>query len=199
MTEPQTPRNFIRDANRFNLEIPPTWWLQGLAEYDDQLVVVPSRTDPVYRLCRRTRNTPGLQAIAIVDRHADTAMMYEYKLVPVTSILVRGLAWDLVNIIESLRSRDIWLHGGPEAVADALDAQDERERQNRRAAIRDDIGQRAKDAYRSMLARIGARNKRASDGYGAARPRATITESAVPTPPSSIATSTSGVASASGE
>lgn len=183
-----TPGNFIKDLNRFNLEIPPTWWLQGLKDYDDQLVVVPSRTDPVYRLCRRTRNTIGLESVAIVDRHADTAMMYEMGLVPVTSILVKGLAWDLVNIIESLRSRDIWANGGPDAVADALDAQDELERVVRRRAFKDDIGQRAKDAYRSMMARIGARSKRASDFHGAARPLTAIAESAVPTPPSSIGT-----------
>lgn len=188
------PPNYIADQNRFGLETPPRWWLQGLYDFDSELVVIPSRTEPLLRLCRRTTNTPGLQHAAVLDRHADTAMMVSHKVVPVTSITVRNRAWDLVGVVQTLKARDIWEAGGAEKAADMLDRRDSDERAQVRERLRDDLGARARDAYRSMMARIGARNKRASDYHGAARtPGAAATAllipESVPSPSSTVASS----------
>jgi len=158
-------RNFIRDRNPFNLSAPPAWWLQRLADYDAQLVVIPSRQEAVYRLARRTWNSPGVSAMAVLHREKDTAMMAAYGLVPVTTIIGWGV-WG-TNIFNSLRARDIWAHGGAEKVVKTLDEFDAETEQKKRAAIRDDMWMRSGDAWKSYQTRTRQRiNVSGENPYG---------------------------------
>ena len=150
-------QNFIRDRNVFNLLPPPAWWLQRLYDYDALLVVIPSRQDAVYRLARRTWNRPGIQAMAVIHRENDTAMMAHYGLVPVTTILGHGV-WG-TNIFNALRARDIWAHGGAEKFVKMEEEFEAEAKAKLKASIRDDMWMRAGDAWRSYQARTGRRSR----------------------------------------
>lgn len=185
--------NFIHDQNPFNLPPPPAWWLRRLYDYDSQLVVIPSRVDRVYRLARRTWNTVGITAVAVIDRHNDSAMLATYGLVPVTSILGWGV-WG-TNIFNELRRRDIWAAGGAEAYVKAADEFDESQRQAKRAAVRDDLWMRAGDAWHSYQSRTRQRISLGGDNpYGGVGSQQARTERRMATAPStSGSTAGSGV------
>ena len=166
--------NYIADQNPFKLAPPPAWWLQRLADYDSQLVVMPSRQDAVYRLTRRTWNTPGLTTMAMIDRQNDSAMMAKHGVVPVTSIMGYGV-WG-TNIFNSLRARDIWAHGGHEKFVKKLEDVDAAEEVRKKAAVRDDIWMRSGDAWTSYQTRTRQRVNVSGDnpygGAGSQRPAA---------------------------
>jgi hypothetical protein len=149
------------------MAIPPAFWLQRLSDFDADLVVFPSFHMPyAYVLARRARRSKGLDgAQALIDTcgQPDTVACLQRGLVPVTMIIRQGTNWDIDNILRGLAARDIWRHGGPEKVADMLDAQDEQERAARRAQSRDDMYNRAGDAWRSYKARTGASTIRFND------------------------------------
>lgn len=160
--------NWYPDENRFSLPAPGEWWLKLLAEYDDQLVVLPSRVDLVYRLTRRVRHEArmGLRAM-IVHEHPDTVMMINYGVVPVAAMTRWSIQSD--KIIRDLMARDTWrVFGKP--VLDAHDAQkatdmviarlDAQERavndeDDRRGA--DMLDAAGSDAFRSLQHRKGER------------------------------------------
>jgi len=163
----QTPIvNWLPDQNRFSLPKPPDWFLGALAGYDDQLVLIPSRQQPLYRMARRSKMRPGSPVrvgnqsmkrmnITDFDHSEDTRMLYARCLVPVLT-LQPWVTWNL-DLIGILRSRDIWAHGGSKAVADQLDAADEAERQRLDKEAEDQLLYRLGDAYRSIQYREGLR------------------------------------------
>lgn len=162
-------KNWIADKNRFGLAKPPAWWLQRLSDFDADLVLVPSRMEPLYRLARRARRSAGIGSMAVLNPEADTAMLAHYKLVPVTTVIRYGSAWDIDTILVKLADRDIWARKNGDKMADEIEAKEAKAEKALKASIRDDMRQRSKDAWRSLQARTGARNKRASDGNIAAR------------------------------
>ena len=164
-------KNWITDKNRFGLEKPPAWWLARLFDFDADLVVVPSRQNPWYLLARRAKYSPGIGAIAVLDRHADTAMLATHKLVPVTTMIrYNASTWDIDSILQKLRDRDMWaISGGPasnrsieergEKVGRAVEAHEAAQQKQARRAVQNDMWDRSGDAWRSYQARTGQRTK----------------------------------------
>ena len=187
--------NYINDRNNFNLTPPPAWWLQALFDYDSQLVVIPSRQEAVYRLARRTWNTPGLASMAILHREKDTAMLSSYGLVPVTTIIGWGI-WG-TNIFNSLRSRDLWAHGGAAKFVKRLEDIEAEDEQKRKAKIRDEMWMRSGDAWRSYQTRTRQRINVDGDnpygGVGSQQPKARTERRIQPVPPTSSSTTASGL------
>ncbi len=133
-TEASVHTGWIEDRNRFKLERPPDWFLTGLTGYDANLVLIPSRMKRQYLLCRRRQYTAGLGDVAMTDnKHPDTNMCYAYGVLPVAPLQwaktgkVSFTQGNLVSLLETLKSRDVWAHGGgplalnPDAVADAIE------------------------------------------------------------------------------
>lgn len=178
---------WIEDLNKFKLERPPDWFLTGLTTYDAMLVLIPSRFKRQYLLCRRRQFTAGLGDVAMMDnKHPDTNMCYGYHVLPIAPLRWEKSKTDtgmftqpnLDSLIETLKERDAWavreqLGSKDEyAVADAW-MQSEFDREKKAdAALFDKFYHMGRDAWRSLTARVGARNKRASDYHGvAAKPR----------------------------
>jgi hypothetical protein len=147
--------NFIPDRNPFNLQEPPEWWLKCLYDFDQDLVIVPSRMERLYRLARRARKSPGIGPLAILDRQADTAMLASYRLIPVTSIISWGV-WG-THIFNELRARDLWRAGGATKYIQTLEAFEAEQERKRKEAIAEGADYRARDAWRSYQARTGQR------------------------------------------
>lgn len=173
-------RNWVADTNRFNLEAPPDWFLVELHNFDAALVVIPSRFTRRYLLARKRQYTAGLGDVAMLDnRHPDTNMLYTHNLLPVSHLNFTG-TWATKTLFEQLRRRDTWaVTGGPtsmlrdageklEALANAVDDADRAVEAKRKRILREDFYHRGRDAWRSLQARIGTRNKRASDAHGVA-------------------------------
>jgi hypothetical protein len=142
---------------------PPEFWLQRLYDFDAELVVFPSIHVPyAYVLARRARLSAGLsaQALAQVVDQPDTKFCLTNGLVPVTMIYRYSMAsWSIDNIIQSLKARDIWAHGGGEKVADLLDNSEAAQAAKARKENRDDMWNRSGDAWRSYQARTGQRTR----------------------------------------
>ena len=177
--------NYIEDTNRFHLPTPPEWFLKQLFDYDALLVLVPSRIKvkgekPAYLLCRRRQHSAGLGDVAMLDnKHPDTNMCYAHGIVPIAPLRFNNGATGFTqqgctSLINELKSRDNWaISGGPTGNADAIwqqvEANEAAEERKARMGMRDTFYHMARDAYRSLKARTGQRNKRASDYHGVAR------------------------------
>lgn len=159
-------RAWIADRNPFGLAKPPDYFLQRLLDHDNMLVVLPSRQQPLYRLARRVQYTAGIGPQAVLNHEADTAMMHTHKVVPVTTIVRFGASnfWDGEAVVQKLKDRDIWAHGGSEKVSELMEAAERLDEERLKAGIRDNLRQRAKDGWNSLQARTGSRNKTAHDG-----------------------------------
>ena len=184
-----THPGWIEDVNRFSLEKPPDWFLSGLTNYDSQLVIIPSRKNRAYLLCRRRQFTRGLGDVAMMDnKHPDTNMCFAYGVLPIAPIVSRSkknIEWtqeNMLGLIEELKAKDTWAAseklGGrdgrivkdPYAVADMVDRLEAEAAARQDANMVEDFRHRARDGWRSLQARMGWRNKRASDHHGVARP-----------------------------
>lgn len=173
--------NWIPDTNRFKLERPTDTFLTGLYEYDPMLVIVPSRFTRHYLLCRRRQFSAGLGDVAMIDnKHPDTNMCYGYGIVPIRPLkfgsgVINWSEANLQSLLADLRSRDTWAHTGgplgtnPDAAWQHVEAVEARQTALQRRSFKDDMRHRARDAWRSLQARAGWRNKRASNYHGVAR------------------------------
>ena len=151
--------NFIHDNVR--MEVPPAYFLQRLFDFDNMLVLVPSRNVPfAYVIARRKQFSKGLsdKALEGTIRQPDTVMCLHYGLVPVCLMYKTGPSWDIDSLLATLAARDMWAHGGPDKVADLLEAQDEAAKEKIRQENRNSIWERSGDGWRSYNARIGANN-----------------------------------------
>lgn len=149
--------NYIPDINRFSLAGPPAWWLAKLSEFDDSLVVVPSRQAFLYRLGQRRK--PDLKTNVINESLAadrDTAMLASYGLIPVTTIVATA-RWDNPLMWVDLAERSPSKQGGAEAYEKKLNAQD----QAKNIRIAQDINDRntylSKDAWKMYQIKTGRR------------------------------------------
>lgn len=140
-------------------DVPPEHFLQAIADYDAMLVVLPSRLMPdCYVLARRKQKGPGLTERALLHTapNPDTRMCIAYNVSPVC--LIRkpaGAAWAGWKIVERLKARDLWAHGGADKVADMLEEQEAQDEARLKQQIRDDLWARSGDAWRSYQARTG--------------------------------------------
>lgn len=184
MSETTTATNWLDSDNPFSLAKPPDWWLKRLYDFDYMLVMFPSHKMRQYVLARRRSLTAGLGDVAMLDnKHPDTSFCYRHALLPINMPLrpTGPNPWtedSIADVIAALKRRDIWAHTGGEQteakvklVTDVVEgAQDAVERKLNRG-IWDDFYYKGRDAYRSLKARVGSRNKRASDYHGVARPK----------------------------
>lgn len=180
-------RNWIPDQNQHNLPAPPEWALKMLWDFDHMLVVIPSRhvplgSTPRYLLTRRAQFSAGLGKDAVMEnRHPDTWMCMQHSLIPIGPLEFksREQTWrhqDVIGLLNELRARDCWqTTGGPSGNADRLvdeiEAAEQAQEARDRASLKDMFYHMGRDAYRSILARTGSRNKRASDAHGHAKPQ----------------------------
>ena len=146
----RAPRaNYVADENPWNLAGPPTWFLTELATFDPDLVILPGKTAPVYRLTRRVRRGLGLQHAAM-GQDSETARLIRHRLVPVTAILPTT-TWG-PHIFAHLRARDTWAAGGAQKFTDDLDASeaaaDARQTAERRDTLEHGIGPSAWWSYK---------------------------------------------------
>jgi hypothetical protein len=175
---------WIEDTNGFKLERPPDWFLTGLVGYDEQLVIIPSRRRKQYLLCRRRKYSVGLGDVAMLDnKHPDTNMCYGYGVLPIAPLRWEKSNSDagmftqsnLASLIETLKERDSWALGGgplaldPDAAVKAWDAAEAAREKKEDKALWERFYHMGRDGWRSLQARRGARNKRASDYHGVAR------------------------------
>lgn len=177
--------NWIPDTNRFKLPTPPAWFLQRLWDFDPILVLIPSRVSvkgatPAYLLCRRRQHSRGLGDVAMLDnKHPDTNMCYVHGLVPIAPLRFNNGATTFTeagcnSLLAELRARDTWAvtgghDGDADVLVDKIEAAERAQATRERQSLRDMFYHRARDAYRSLKARTGQRNKRASDFHGVAR------------------------------
>lgn len=161
---------WIPDVNKFKLPEPPRAIQQALYDFDAQLVIIPSRVSRKFILARRRLYSAAFGKMVMTDPHPDTQMLYDHGLVDVAPLNWPGQwasGW-VEQLIGELKARDIWRAGGPEQFIAMVEEYEAEAEIKKRRDLRDDFRHRAGDAWRSMQARIGARNKRASDYHGVA-------------------------------
>lgn len=168
----ETYPNWIEDQNKFKLEAPGKAFLAGLYTFDPQLVIVPSRFTRHYLLARRRQFSAGLSDVAMLDnKHPDTNMCYAHGLIPLRPLkfgsgVVNWSEANLQSLLADLRSRDTWAYTGgplgkdPDAAWKHVEAVEARQERLDHASLKDNMRHRARDAWRSLQARAGWRNKR---------------------------------------
>ena len=173
---------WIADTNRFGLPKPPPWFLTALTAYDDQLAIIPGRKERGYYLVRRRQHSAGLGDVAMIDNsHPDTNMFVVHGVLPIGELVFKGgaVTWtqkSVQDLIAELKRRDNWAAtGGPDGdavkkICEPLEYEEARAKAKRRATLWDDFHHRGRDAWRSLQARTGSRNKRATDGWQRVKP-----------------------------
>lgn len=149
--------NWIPDTNRFSLAGPPNWFLKQLWEFDNSLVIVPSRMGFFYRLAQRA---PLRLSTAVVNdimkEQADTAMLVNYGLVPITTVL-STVRWDNPAIWDDLRRRAPWRMGGAAEYENKLLDQEKAEELEKAAKQADMLDYIAKDSWKYYKQKQGLR------------------------------------------
>jgi hypothetical protein len=166
---------YLRDRNLFQLAPPPAWWLRRLADFDGDLVVIPSRERPLFWLARRIRFARPFTGRSFTGLTVapDSQMFATHHLVNVVTIA--SLTWSeqaLLELLGWLKRHDTWAHEGgpldPDAVRTAAinggsrftkaieDAEREAARREARTQ-RETIYHATGDAWRSLTARRGSR------------------------------------------
>ena len=150
--------NYIPDLNKFKLAGPPSWWLRALDDFDNSLVVVPSRQGFYYRLAQRRKLSLTNDVINdVLFKESDTKMLASYSLVPVTTIVATA-NWSNPYLFEELRRRSVTRMGGAKKVDEMLMAQ-ERKEQIDNLIARDDINTYlSRDAWKFYQKKIGLRS-----------------------------------------
>lgn len=139
--------NYDPTENPWNLDPPPEWVLRQLAVYDDQLVLLPGITEPLYRLARRSH----AKLVPLVQG-GEVQRMIRLGVVPVTSVK-KNPNW--FELFQWLKDHDIWANGGWEKVADQLDEFDQRQSLDTDERQLDDVGHLAAEAWFAKQLRSG--------------------------------------------
>lgn len=151
--------NYIPDHNRFKLSGPPSWWLRKLWDFDNSLVVVPSRQDCVYRLAQRRKlKLPEHIVNDVLFKESDTQMLATHGLVPVTTIIATA-NWSNPYMFVELANRAPWRMGGAAKVNQMLDEQDFKEEITKRQRTDELNTYLAKDAWKLYLKKVGLRSQ----------------------------------------
>jgi hypothetical protein len=175
--------NYIEDRNPFQMARPPAWWLEGLYNFDDQLVILPSRERMgVYWIARRVSRLRTLTDAAVfhpkvqeqVDTaRLDTAMFLTYGVERVVDIVnYSASAWSLDRTLRWLTEHDTWaVEGGPldeaglrNAIANGgskytklIEAEEANAEAKQKQNQRETIFQATGEGWRSLQARKGRR------------------------------------------
>jgi hypothetical protein len=164
--------NYIPDTNSFSLPTPPQWWLTQLSDLDSALVVFPSRLRMAYVLARKRSASLSMPAMVKLDNDllrttagGDGDFMANNNLVFVGFINNPFGTWN-DSVIQELRARDITAAGGAEKFIEKLEDAEAALAVKKRANMIEDIGFRARDAWRSYQARTGQRNQHANATFG---------------------------------
>jgi hypothetical protein len=172
--------NYIPDNPR--MEVPPLYFLQRIHDFDNMLVLFPSRKTPfAYVIARRRQFSAGLTDKAIENSidQPDTKMVMAHGCVPVCLMYKTGASWDPDQIIRKLAARDLWAMGGADKVADMLEEQEAKEKAALQKQIRDDLYNRSGDAWRSYQHRTGQSTIR-STGWSRAKANAVRPSNSTP-------------------
>jgi hypothetical protein len=149
--------NYIPDTNKFHLAGPPKWWLAKLWDFDDSLVVVPSRQDCIYRLAQRRKlNLPENIVNDALFKQSDSQMLASYSLVPVTTILATA-NWSNPYLFVELANRAPHRLGGADKVNKDLDDQDLKNEFDKRMKTDEHLSYLGKDAWKLYNKKIGLR------------------------------------------
>lgn len=149
--------NWIPDINRFRLAGPPQWFLKRLHEFDNSLVIIPSRMGFYYRLAQRRKINLAINVINdVMKEEADTAMLARYGLIPVTTILAT-VNWDNPFLFEELRRRAPWRMGGADEVIKKLETQEKQEEFDKFLKQDEKNDYVARDAWRYYQKKVGTR------------------------------------------
>ena len=140
--------HYITDRNSFSLTKPPDWWLAGMAAFDPDLVLMPSRFRAVHMLTRRVKYSRGLGPLGIGHvLDADTQMFIEYGVVPVCWIDCANWSMGaLTGMLDGLRARDTYEFDGPLDESDQKRAMFEGETKATKAVDARDAAREAKIA-----------------------------------------------------
>lgn len=150
--------NWIADTNRFALVKPPQFFLSKLWEFDNSLVIVPSRQSPVYRLAQRRKlNLPEKMVNEALFNESDTQLLASYSLVPVTSIL-STVNWHDPYLFIELGNRAPHRHGGAEKVNQMLEERDQMDDIQKAARQDEMLTYLGKDAWGLYNKNIGVRS-----------------------------------------
>ena len=149
------PNNYLSDQNKFHLSGPPKWFQKALWDFDDSLVIVPSRQGFYYRLAqRRQLNLPEHIVNDALFKESDTQMLASHSLVPVTTILAT-VNWSNPFLFEELRRRAPWRMGGADKVNAALEARDKQELIDKQVKTDEHLSYLSKDAWKMYRKKIG--------------------------------------------
>ena len=149
--------NYIKDRNPLDLAAPPKWWLKRLWDFDDSLVVIPSRQAYCYRLAQRRVPDKRTNLVHDIQGDNDSQMLRSYNLVPVTTIIAT-CRWDNPMMWNDLASRMPSRNGGAEAYEAKLLGL-ERQKELDELAKRDDmLDHVAKDSLKFYNLKRGVRS-----------------------------------------
>jgi len=149
--------NYIPDTNPFHLAGPPDWFLRQLWDFDNSLVIVPSRQGFYYRLAQRRKLNLSEKVVNdALFKESDTQMLATYSLVPVTTIMSTA-NWGNPYLFVELAKRAPWRMGGADAVNKMLDEQDRKEVLDKRKATDEHLTYLAKDAWKYYGVKTGTR------------------------------------------
>lgn len=147
--------NYIEDRNPFKLAGPPVYFLKRLFEFDNSLVIVPSRQGFYYRLTQRRKlRLPEHIVNDALFKESDTQMLASYGLVPVTTIMATA-NWDNPLLFQELAERAPWRQGGAEKVNKHLEEMDAQREAAIKAKNDDMINILAKDGWKYYRKKTG--------------------------------------------
>ena len=147
--------NYIPDVNRFKLAGPPSWFLAQLRDFDDSLVVVPSRQGFYYRLAQRRKlKLPEHIINEALWNESDTHMLARYSLVPVTTILATA-NWGNPLIFHELTQRAPWRMGGAAKVIEDIEGGERDVEIRKQQATEEHLEYLGKDAWKLYRKKIG--------------------------------------------
>lgn len=149
-------RNYIVDQNKFKLSGPPKWWLDKLWEFDNSLVIVPSRQGFYYRLAQKRKlNLPENVVNEALWQYSDTQMLAQYGLIPVTTIIATATWSDWM--FHELAKRAPHRMGGAKRVIKELEDGEAALEAKRRAETDQHLGDVSKDGWKYYQRLTGQR------------------------------------------
>lgn len=147
--------NYITDQNPFRLAGPPVWWLKQLWDFDQSLVVIPSRQGFYYRLAQRRRlNLSEKMTNEALFKESDTKMLASHSLVPVTTIIATA-NWGNPLIFQELAERAPWRQGGADKVLAKIEGTEAAQRAAIDKNIDSNTTDAAKDGWKLYRKKIG--------------------------------------------
>jgi hypothetical protein len=139
--------NYDGTQNPWNLDPPPDWALRQLAVKDPNLVVLPGLSEPVYRICWRSK----ARLVPLVQ-DGEVARMCRLGVVPVTSMKSKP---NWLELMQWLSDHDIWAVGDGDDAADLLDAADAKAEVDTARDQKDNLDHLATEAWFAKQLRSG--------------------------------------------